>query len=43
MLFEIIYIYILRFWFHVIQVKVSKFTENDMIKRIESQEEILTT
>ena len=27
----------------VIQVKASKFTENDMIKRTESQEEIQTT
>ena len=29
--------------FSVIQVKASKFTENDMIKRTESQEEYQTT
>ena len=29
--------------FSVIQAKASKVTENDMIKRTESQEEILTT
>ena len=45
MLFEIIYIYIVvcRCGFSVIQVKAPKFTENDVFKRTESQEEIQTT
>ena len=45
MLFEIIYIYIVvcGCGFTIIQVKASKFTENDFFKRTESQEEIQTT
>ena len=44
MLFEIMYIYIVvcRCGFSVIQVKASKFTEKEHIKRTESQEEIQT-
>ena len=44
MLFEIIYIYIVvcGCGFSVIQVKVSKFTENVSFKRTKSQEEIQT-
>ena len=45
MLCEIMYIYIVvcGCGFIVIQVKVSKFTENDALKRTESQEEIQAT
>ena len=43
--FQILYIYIVVYGcgLIVIQVKASKFTENDVFKRTESQEEILTT
>ena len=43
-LFEIIYIYTVVYGcgFSIIQVKASKFTEKDLFKRTESQEEIQT-